>query len=100
VLCDASSIRQDQCIVFDACLRKPYDEPGAQFESQLCRYDAGQRWYYFPDLTADELIIFKAYDSDHGRWAQALHNSADIPGLPADTAPRVSIEARFFAFFD
>ncbi len=45
------------------------------------------------------MIVFKAYDSDHRRWAQALHNSADIPGLPADAAPRVSIEARFFAFF-
>jgi hypothetical protein len=100
VLCDASSIRPEQCIVFDACLRQPYDAPGNQFESQLCHYDDGQRWYYFPDLTADELIIFKAYDSDHSRWAQALHNSADIPGLPADAAPRVSIEARFFAFFD
>jgi hypothetical protein len=99
VLCDASSIRQDECIVFDACLRQPYDAPGNQFESQLCRYDAGQRWYYFPNLTADELIVFKAYDSDHSRWAQALHNSADIPGLPADAAPRVSIEARFLAFF-
>jgi hypothetical protein len=99
VLCDASSIKQEECIVFDACLRTPYDAPGNQFESQLCRYDAGQRWYYFPNLTRDELIIFKAYDSDHNRWAQALHNSADIPGLPEDAAPRVSVEARFFAFF-
>jgi hypothetical protein len=99
VLCDAASIRPEQCIVFDACLRQPYDAPGAQFESQLCRFDPGQRWFYFPNLTADELIVFKAYDSDHSRWAQALHNSADIPGVPEDAAPRVSIEARFFAFF-
>ena len=64
------------------------------------RYDAGQRWYYFPDLIADELIVWKAFDSDPARDAQPLHNSADIPGLPEDTAPRVSIEARFFAFFE
>ncbi len=100
VLCDASTIRAEDCIVFDACVAKPYDEPGNQFESQLCRYDPGQRWWYFPDLTADELIVFKAFDSDRSRDAQPLHNSADIPGLPADAAPRVSVEARFFAFFE
>ena len=99
VLCDASSVDPAGLIVFDACMRKPYEAPGNQFESQLCRWDPGQRWFYFPDLTPDELIVFKAYDSDHGRWAQPLHNSADIPGLPADAAPRVSVEARFFAFF-
>ncbi len=99
VLCDASTIKAEECITFDACVAKPYDEPGNQFESQLCKHDPGQRWYYFSDLTPDELIVFKAYDSDHARWAQPLHNSADIPGHPADAAPRTSIEARFFAFF-
>jgi hypothetical protein len=100
VLCDASSIRASDCMTFDACVREPYDAPGNQFESQLCHYDAGQRWYYFPNMTSDELIVFKAFDSDRSRDAQPLHNSADIPGLPADAAPRISVEARFFAFFD
>ncbi len=96
--CDAASIRKQDCIVFDACLAKPYDGPGNQFESQLSRYDPSQRWLYFPDLTADELIVFKGYDSDPARDAQPFHNSIDIPGLEG-AAPRVSIEARFFAFF-
>jgi hypothetical protein len=100
VLCDSSSIRQQDCITFDACLAEPYDDPGNQFESQLCRFDAGQLWYYFPNLTPDELIVWKAFDADPARDAQPLHNSADIPGLPADAAPRVSVEARFFAFFE
>ena len=99
-LCDASTIKTETQIVFDACVRQPYETPGNQFESQLCPYDPGQRWLYFPDLTADELIVFKSFDSAPGWNAQPLHNSADIPGLPADLAPRVSIEARFFAFWD
>ncbi len=100
VLCDASSIRPKDLIVFDAAMREPYDAPGNQFESQLCHYDPGQRWYYFPELRADELIVWKGFDSDLARDAQPLHNSADIPGLPEDAAPRVSVEARFFAFFE
>jgi hypothetical protein len=38
------------------------------------------------------------FDSDPARDAQPPHNSADLPG--AGTAPRVSVEARFFAFFE
>ena len=100
VLCDASTIPQQNLITFDACMRKPYDGPGNQFESQLCKFDERMRWYYFPNMTEDELLVFKSYDSDHAKWAQPLHNSADIPGLPADAAPRISIEARFFAFYE
>ena len=100
VLCDASTIPVANLITFDACMRQPYDAPGNTFESQLCRYDEGMRWYYFSNMRADELLVFKSYDSDHSKWAQPLHNSADIPGLPADCAPRCSIEARFFAFWE
>ncbi len=100
VLCDASTIKPEECLVFDACVRKPYDEPGNQFESQLCHYDPDQRWYYFPDMQPDELIVFKAFDSRRELDAQPLHNSADIPGLPEDAAPRISVEARFFGFFE
>jgi hypothetical protein len=100
VLCDSSSIRAEDCITFDACLAKPYDAPGNQFESQLCPYDPGQRWYFFSNLMPNELIVWKAFDSDPARDAQPLHNSADIPGLPDGSAPRVSVEARFFAFFE
>jgi hypothetical protein len=96
--CDASSIEAKDCIVFDAAVRAPYDEPGNEFESQFARFNPGQRWYYFSDLRPDELIVFKGFDSDPARFAQPLHNSIDLPAEGA--APRVSVEARFFAFFE
>jgi len=96
-LCDASSMSAADCIVFDAAMRTPYDEPGNQFESQFARFNPAQRWYYFSDLRPNELIVFKGFDSDPARDAQPLHNSIDLPG---GGAPRVSVEARFFAFFD
>ncbi len=49
------------------------------------------------DLTPGELIVFKGFDSDPARDAQPPRNSADLPGDGA--APRVSVDARFFAFF-
>ena len=96
--CDASSLSTDDCIVFDACLREPYDEPGNSFESQFAMFNPAQRWYYFSDLVPGEVIVFKGFDSDPARYAQPPHDSADLPG--PDTAPRVSVEARFFAFFE
>jgi hypothetical protein len=42
------------------------------------------------------MIVFKGFDSDPAWHAQPLHNSIDLPG----EAPRVSVEARFFAFFE
>lgn len=98
VLCDASTLEAGDCIVFDACVREPYDEPGNVFESQFTKFNAGQRWYYFSGLAPDELIIFKGFDSDPARNAMPPHNSIDLPGDSA--SPRVSVEARFFAFFD
>jgi hypothetical protein len=100
VLCDSSSFDWADAIPFDACLAKPYDEPGNQFESQFARYNPRQRWFYFSDLEPDELIVFQGFDSDPDRYAQPLHNSIDLPDAPPDAAPRVSVEARFFAFFD
>ncbi|HEX3729091.1 MAG TPA: hypothetical protein VHV47_04765 [Opitutaceae bacterium] len=47
-----------------------------------------------------ELIVFKSYDSAPGWNARPLNNSADIPGLPEEAVPRVSVEARFFAFWE
>jgi hypothetical protein len=96
--CDASSLSDDDRIVFDACLREPYDGPGNSFESQFAMFNPAQRWYYFSDLTPGELIVFKGFDSDPARYAQPPHNSADLPA--AGAAPRVSVEARFFAFFE
>ena len=98
VLCDASTIDRRDCIVFDAAMRQPYDVPGNVFESQFSRFNPDQRWHYFSDLGPDEMIIFKGFDSDPARDAQPFHNSIDLPGPGA--APRVSVEARFFAFFD
>ncbi|MFZ1990906.1 MAG: CmcJ/NvfI family oxidoreductase [Alphaproteobacteria bacterium] len=100
VLCDASTIDGKDLIVFDAVMREPIGEPGNAWESQLCKYNPAMRWYYFPNMTADELIVFKAHDTDKSWNAQPLHNSADIPGLPPDALPRASIEARFFAFWN
>jgi len=57
-----------------------------------------QRWFYAPDMTPDEALLIKGYDSmTDGRARFTPHSAFDHPATPADAAPRESIEARVFA---
>ena len=58
-------------------------------------------WYYFPNMTRDEALVFKVFDSDASQPARfTAHTAFDDPNTPADANPRESIETRTFAFFD
>ena len=64
-------------------------------------YNPAHRWYYFPDMAADEAVLVKCYDSARdGRTRFSLHAAFADPTVPADAPPRESIEVRTFAFFD
>jgi len=58
------------------------------------------RWFYAPDMTPDEAILIKGYDSaTDGRARFTPHTAFDHPETPTDAAPRESIEVRVFASF-
>ncbi|HXV23111.1 MAG TPA: CmcJ/NvfI family oxidoreductase [Alphaproteobacteria bacterium] len=64
-------------------------------------HNPAHRWYYFPEMAADEAILVKCYDSaKDGRTRFSLHAAFEDPSAPADAPPRESIEVRTFAFFD
>lgn len=64
------------------------------------RYSPHQRWYYFPDLTDDELIMFKGFDTERDCRAGAAHVGFDNRRAFPDAKPRESFEARFFVYYD
>lgn len=51
------------------------------------------------DLQIDDMILFKGFEGEDADHLQLLHSGATIPNLPADAAPRESIETRALAFF-
>ena len=64
-------------------------------------YNPDHRWYYFPEMAADEAILIKGYDSAEDGCARfTLHSAFDDPTTVPDAAPRESIEVRVLAFFD
>jgi hypothetical protein len=64
------------------------------------KYSPRHRWFYFPQMTRDEALVFKVYDSERdGRARFTPHTSFQDPNSSPNAAPRQSIEARAFAFF-
>eukprot|EP01084_Bolivina_argentea_P140014 246253_1 len=59
------------------------------------------KWYYFPEMAKNEMLIFKQYDSDYNVKARyAFHTAINDPTAPKKNCPsRESIETRLIAFF-
>lgn len=62
-------------------------------------YNPAHEWWYFPEMTRDEVLFFKFHDSDHSRAWRVPH-SAFLDSSVRATVPRHSIEVRTFAFFE
>jgi hypothetical protein len=62
------------------------------------RFNPAHRWWYFPDMTPDEVILLKFHDSDHSRAWRVPHTAFCDPSCAAPR-PRESIELRTVAYF-
>ncbi len=107
-LCDGRSVRDDEGT---ANTKVDVDElptgdalfaviPGEEDMSAatIFHHSPNHRWYYYPDMTADEVILIKFHDSDHSRAWRAPHTAFhDIDR--AGATERRSIEFRGVAFF-
>lgn len=92
---DARSVSFEDFIASDLIYR---DRLG---ETYGVRHNPAHRWFYYPDMTADEAMVFKCYDSaTDGRARWTAHSAFDDPTSPADARPRQSIEIRTLVFFD
>ncbi|MEK9661790.1 MAG: CmcJ/NvfI family oxidoreductase [Alphaproteobacteria bacterium] len=98
-LCDATTARPDRIL---KVTRRTDDRIG---ETMQALFDPGQKWYWFPHLQPDEILLIKTYDSappenENGvRTPFSLHTAFDNPLAGPDAPPRESIESRLFAFF-
>ena len=57
------------------------------------------RWWYFSNMQADDVLLFKFHDSDHSRTWRCPHTAFRDPSF-ADAHIRESIEARSVAFWE
>jgi hypothetical protein len=94
-VCDARSVKPQDLIASDLVY---LDRRG---ETYNLIYNPGQRWFYAPEMRADEVLLLKCYDSrDDGAVARfAPHTALIDPTAPQDAPPRESIELRTFVIF-
>lgn len=93
-ICEYSSIADGDLI---AAERRYADRVGVIYHMA---WNPAQRWYYFPRMTPDEVVLLKCYDSaaETARWTG--HGAFPDPGTPPGAAPRESIEVRTLVFWD
>ena len=95
-LCDLRSLHAADFVTADS--HGASGSPDEDAEFSLLRYGEGQLWGYFPDLTVDEVVVFKQYDSAMDGPSGVPHSAFDNSGAAAGSVPRSSIVVRVFAF--
>jgi hypothetical protein len=62
------------------------------------RYNPAQRWYFYPEMTGDEVLAFKLCefwkDEPDARPQNCFHTAFVDPATPADAEERQSCEHR------
>ncbi|MCP3419599.1 hypothetical protein NLM16_36390 [Bradyrhizobium brasilense] len=92
--CDASSIPEADLVV------TPQTKYGATLGVWIPYYSPFHRWYYFPDMTRDEFVLFKGYDSDAHYKPRSAHAAFDNRRAYPNASPRESVETRYYVYYD
>jgi hypothetical protein len=92
-VCDAGTVKFDELVASDLVYAHRVGE------TYSVKYDPDHRWYYVPEMTPDEILLLKCFDSRADGPARFAPHSAFIdPTTPSDAAPRESIELRTLVF--
>jgi hypothetical protein len=93
-LCDSRSIDERDVVTQD------FIYPTMTGETYAFVHNAQHRWYYFPQMSPDEALLIKIYDSAGDGVARlTAHTAFADPTAPPDARPRRSIELRTLLFF-
>lgn len=97
-VCDARSLTRHDEVTVKAITEERSGEIRHDTTGYL--YNPAHRWHYFRDMTPDEVLVFKAHDTDPGRAGRVPHTAFTDPTCPAGVPTRASVEIRGLALFD
>ena len=107
-LCDGRSVRDDEgthntkvdvdVIPAGDALFAPIPNEENMAAATIFHHSADHRWWYFPDMNPEEVILIKFYDSDHTLAWRCPHTAFRDTTRP-DAKQRRSIEFRGIAYF-
>lgn len=108
-VCDGRTVRDEETasntlFVVDEfptgdALTAPVEGEEDMIAATIFRYRPRHRWWYFSNMAADDVLLFKFQDSDHSVTWRCPHTAFHDTSLP-DAQTRSSIEVRCVAYFD
>ncbi len=107
-LCEGFSVRDDEgthntkvdvdVIPTGDALFAPIEGEENMAAATIFNHSPDHRWWFFPDMTDEEVIFIKFHDSDHSRAWRAPHTAFRDTSRP-DAIERRSMEFRGVAYF-
>ena len=98
-VCDPASVEAEDVTPSSLLDFSPTGRPTNQLS---LRYNPSQRWYYYPEMTTEEVLCFKLFHclkSDAEPHLRTCFHTAFVdPSAPADAEPRRSCEHRVGVF--
>jgi hypothetical protein len=91
-LCDQRTVDRSDWVIGRTV--EPDFPEGVPYVASMA--NAAHRWYFFSDLTHDDAVVFKGYDSDPEAPPGCLHGAFRHPDPGMTTVPRASAEMRVF----
>jgi hypothetical protein len=98
-VCDARSLAPGDEITVTA-LTVELGDVHVRHDTTGYLHNPTHRWHYFRDMTPDEVLVFKAHDTDAARAGRVPHTAFTDPTCPPGTHTRASVEMRALALFD
>jgi len=89
-VCDNRSVRPVDLI--------PCKLPGTELEVVYATHNARHKWYWFPEMTKEEVLLFKTFDSEKPDEC-TLHSAFELVDAPCDAPTRASCEVRVLCLF-
>jgi hypothetical protein len=97
-VCDSRSVAPaDEVTVMAITMERAVGEIRHDTTGYL--YNRAHQWYYYPDMTVDEVIVFKAHDTDPSLARRVPHTAFTDPTITSGVPTRASVEMRGLALF-
>ena len=78
---------------------KPVEGEDRMIAASIFSFNPAMRWWYFANMQADDVLLFKFHDSDHSRTWRCPHTAFVDTSFP-DANVRESIECRSVAYWE
>ena len=97
-VCDARTVSPDDEVTVTAITAELSGDIVHDTTSYV--HNPAHRWYWYPDMTIGEVIVFKSHDTDPAKARRVAHTAFTDPTCPPGVPTRASVEMRALAVFD